>query len=261
MHDKSEEFLGIMLWCADMLAKPTLRNLTGSYEQWLYHNGLLYQLGRLAKANLIERARSVDERIYRLTHEGRMHALGGRDPEERWKRRWDGLWRLVIFDIPLGKEGLRARFRRFLHDASFGCLQKSVWVTPDDVADLDLSAGDRHKVDSLIVFQGAPACGESNDAIVSSAWDFERISEMYEEHLDVLGKRPVEPLKDELSARRFQRWIAEERAAWLNAVSADPLLPECLWPAGYPGRKAWTKRKQAAASVAPLLRGFDLSSK
>src|ERR1035438_10257689 len=41
MKPQTEEFLNFLLWSADKLAKPTFRNLTDSYENWAYHNGLL----------------------------------------------------------------------------------------------------------------------------------------------------------------------------------------------------------------------------
>src|SRR6266513_1066496 len=49
------------------------------------------------------RPNSPDDRLYRLTAQGRLHALGGRDPQEQWARPWDGRWRLVLFDVPTGQ--------------------------------------------------------------------------------------------------------------------------------------------------------------
>lgn len=46
---------------------------------------------------------------------------------------WDGLWRLVIFDIPEENKKLRDTFRNKLKSLGFVMFQKSVWVTPFDV--------------------------------------------------------------------------------------------------------------------------------
>ena len=89
MQPKTEEFLNLLLWSADMLARPTFRNLTDSYESWAYRNGLQRQVATLEQQQLLERdASSPDDRLYRLSAQGRLHALGGRDPEERWARRF-----------------------------------------------------------------------------------------------------------------------------------------------------------------------------
>jgi len=43
---------------------------------------------------------------------------------------WDGLWRVVIFDIPDGQRIRRNAFRRKLKELGFYSLQKSVWLHP-----------------------------------------------------------------------------------------------------------------------------------
>ena len=92
---------GLPLWSADRLMRPTFRNLTDSYESWAYRKGLLRRIALLEKQRLIERDPvRPDDRLYRLTWQGRLHALGGRDPLARWSREWDGRWRLVLFDVP-----------------------------------------------------------------------------------------------------------------------------------------------------------------
>src|SRR3989338_5051423 len=44
--------------------------------------------------------------------------------------RWDGRWRLVIFDISEKRRPLRDRVRRLMHGLGFYRLQDSVWVHP-----------------------------------------------------------------------------------------------------------------------------------
>ena|SRR2546426_7985997 len=55
MNSKTEEFLNLLLWSAEVLARPTFRNLTDSYESWAYRNGLLKQVSRLERQQLLER--------------------------------------------------------------------------------------------------------------------------------------------------------------------------------------------------------------
>ena len=104
MRSKTDELLYSLLWTCDMIAQPTFRNLTDSFECWAYRNGFRQQLARLERQNLIEsQGETRSDRAYRLTDKGRLQALGGRDPEERWGRHWDGKWRLVLFDYPQAK--------------------------------------------------------------------------------------------------------------------------------------------------------------
>jgi phenylacetic acid degradation operon negative regulatory protein len=226
--------------------RPTFRNLTDSYESWAYRNGLLFQLHRLERRRWIERKASAPEdRIYRLTEEGRVHVLGGRDPEQCWTRSWDRQWRMVLFDMPVGKDAQRRRLWSYLRDKGFGYLQKSVWITPDPLEEeREILASESINVESLILLDARPCAGESDEQIVAGAWDFERINNRYAHHLKVLKQRPTGSIRSEAAAGGLQRWAAIEHEAWLNAVTKDPLLPEQILPSGYLGKRAWQRRKE-----------------
>ena len=226
--------------------RPTFRNLTDSYESWAYRKGLLVQLHRLERRRWIERkATAPKDRIYRLTEQGRLHVLGGRDPEQRWTRSWDGQWRMVLFDMPLGKDAQRRRLWSYLRDKGFGYLQKSVWITPDPLQEeREILASESVNVESLILLEARPCAGETDEQIVAGAWDFERINNHYTRHLKVLKQRPSGSLGSEAAASMLQRWAAAEHEAWLNAVAKDPLLPEQILPSDYLGQRAWQRRKE-----------------
>lgn len=46
------------------------------------------------------------------------------------KRKWDGRWRMIIFDVPEKKRKYRDYLRQMLKTLGFKELQKSTWVTP-----------------------------------------------------------------------------------------------------------------------------------
>jgi phenylacetic acid degradation operon negative regulatory protein len=258
MQPKTEEFLNLLLWSADVLMRPTFRNLTDSYESWAYRNGLLRQVSRLEQHKLLEcDTTAPDNRIYRLTALGRLHALGGRDPEERWARPWDGQWRLVLFDVPTGQNTQRDRLRRYLRDKGFGYLQNSVWISPDPLEEeRQIFGGGKINVESLVLLEARPCAGESDAEIVAGAWDFERINRFYDRHLKVLEERPGGALWNDVAARVLRRWAAAEREAWLDAVMNDPLLPDRILPSDYLGQQAWRRRVEVLRAAGRQLRTF-----
>ena len=259
MKPQTEEFLNFLLWSADKLAKPTFRNLTDSYENWAYRNGLLRQAATLEEQQLVERDCTVlNDRVYRLTQQGRLHVLGGRDPRVRWSRKWDGRWRLVLFDVPITQNSHRKQLRRHLHDKGFGCLQNSVWVTPDSlVEESHVLIGGKVNVESLILLEARPCAGESDAEIVAGAWDFECINRRYARHLKILDERPGGTLGNETAAKALRRWAAAEREAWLDAVTNDPLLPERILPGDYIGQQAWQRRVEVLQEAGRQLRTFN----
>jgi len=260
MRPKREEFLNFLLWSSEKLARPTFRNLTDSYESWAYRNGLGRQVAALEKKQLIERnCFASDDRVYRLTWQGRLHLLGGRDPQARWSREWDGRWRLVLFDVPTAQNAHRARLRRYLREKGFGYLQNSVWITPDSLAEeRQILGGGKINVESLILLEARPCAGETDGEIVAGAWDFGRINRRYARHLEILDERPGEALVNEAAARALLRWAALEREAWLDAVTNDPLLPERILPPDYLGRQAWHRRIEVLREAGRHVRTFDL---
>ena len=86
----------------------------------------------LKKKNLIQ-VSTYNHQIYiKLTPEGEKEAgkfqinrLVVRTP-----KRWDGVWRLIIFDIPEKLKIKREAFRGKLRELGFCLLQKSIWVYP-----------------------------------------------------------------------------------------------------------------------------------
>ena len=258
LQPKTEEFLYFLLWSADQLIRPTFRNLTDSYESWAYRNGLFRQIAVLEKQRFLERkSGSVDARAYRLTAQGRLHALGGRDPAAKWSRAWDGRWRLILFDLPTTHNTQRSRLRRYLRDRGFGYLQNSVWITPDPLeTEARVFRGARIDVESLIVMEARPCAGESDAQIVAGAWDFGRINRLYEQHLKILMAKPTERLQNKSHARTFRRWAKAERAAWRKAINSDPLLPERLLPREYLGRRAWQRRIKVLGKAKQDLQTF-----
>ncbi len=260
MRTKTEELLYFLLWNAETLARPTFRNLSGSFESWAYRQGLMRQLDRLAQAKFIERHdESKTSRLYRLTAAGRVRALGGRDPDAYWARVWDGRWRLVLFDVPGGRSSAREKLRLFLRSRGFGYLQNSVWVTPHPLTDERKILSDGTiDVESLLLLEARPCGGESDAEIIAGAWDFAVINHRYEKYLEVLGQRPAGRLDSESAAKLFHRWAGRERHAWRHAVERDPLLPEKLLPADYLGRRAWKARLETLAKAAEQSRTFRI---
>lgn len=258
MNTKTEEFLYLLLWSADRLARPNFRNLTDSFEGWAYRNGFHKQVTRLEQRKLIERAPGpLADRLFRLTVTGRLHALGGRDPEKRWARPWDGLWRMVLFDVPTTQNSRRERLRHYLRDRAFGYLQNSVWITPDTLGEeKQILSGGTINVESLFLLEGKPCAGAADAEIVAGAWNFKDINRRYATHLKVLEAWPTGTSRDETSAKALLRWAAAERAVWLDAVSADPLLPARLLPSDYLGQQAWRKRVEVFRNAGRQLRSY-----
>lgn len=255
MKPRTEQLLYHLLFFAEQLSRPSYRNVGNSFESWAYRNGLLRRIQELERLEYIERNRSrATARIYRLTEKGRLHALGGHDPELRWNRRWDGKWRVLLFDLPRRDSTARKRLHHALKLEGFGVLQGSVWICPDPLSPaLTSLCGGGDDLKTLISLEGLPGAGETKARIVRQAWDFDLIRDRYQAQRELLQALPTAPVRTEAQAQRLLEWGEKERAAWQRLMALDPLLPRVLHPPRYPGPSVWKQRTATLAHAGRLV--------
>ncbi len=89
---------------------------------------------RLVKNGLLK----YEDKKLRLTPKGeeRLRHFEVRDFAFKTPKRWDGRWRVLIFDIPERRKGLRDKVRFTLSRVGFVRLQDSVWIYPYPCEDL-----------------------------------------------------------------------------------------------------------------------------
>jgi len=95
-------------------------------------------LGRLAAKGLVTFEERDGKRYARVTETGeQMLVLESlREASMQKPKRWDGRWRVVLFDIPERRRGVRNRLRLFMQEYGFVRLQDSAWIYPYDCEDL-----------------------------------------------------------------------------------------------------------------------------
>ncbi len=104
---------------------------------------------RLVNSGLLE---WKDSKL-RLTQKGEktLRALTLLECAQKAPRKWDNKWRVLIFDIPERRKGLRQKIRITLQAIGFVRLQDSVWAYPYDCEDLiTLLKADFHIGDDML---------------------------------------------------------------------------------------------------------------
>lgn len=93
--------------------------------------------GRLVAKGYATWIEKDDKKFLRITQKGRK-ALAFEQAKvalKNQKKKWDGRWRMVVFDVPERRRHVRVRLRDFMHEVGFVRLQDSVWVYPYDCED------------------------------------------------------------------------------------------------------------------------------
>lgn len=121
----------------------SLAAIAGNTVQLLKYTGLtkrpkikLYEINknikRLLDRGLIVVKEKINSKVLEITPKGRRlllkYELDGLSHEK--PKKWDGKYRVVIFDILEEKKNIRDQLRRTLHSFGFIYLQGSVWVYP-----------------------------------------------------------------------------------------------------------------------------------
>ncbi|MDD2657127.1 MAG: CRISPR-associated endonuclease Cas2 [Candidatus Pacebacteria bacterium] len=130
---------GVVLVAATMPnAAQLLRYMPGYKKGARFNYQAKTALGRLAAKGLVTFEERNGRRYARVTEAGeQILALeSARDASSRKPRRWDGRWRIVLFDIPERRRGIRNQLRLFMSEYGFVRLQDSAWIYPYDCEDL-----------------------------------------------------------------------------------------------------------------------------
>lgn len=161
-------------------------------------------------------------------------------PESHWNRTWNGIWYVLVYDVPEKQRAYRDTLRHFLERQRMGCLQKSVWVTPRDIRpeydDLCHAADvQRHS----FLLESHTVLGRSEQDIVTRAWDFDRITTAQAWFCETCRKTLERLNSETLSSGILSTVTREEMAAYSAVMVEDPLLPSSLCPAGYIGKQTY----------------------
>lgn len=105
-----------------ILPKPRQREYVSSSATKLVKRGLL----------------KFKDNYYQLTKKGEklLRRWELADYSLKRPKKWDGKWRMIIFDIPEKKRRIRMQVLSLFHQAGFHRLQDSVWVYPYDCEDV-----------------------------------------------------------------------------------------------------------------------------
>src|SRR3989338_839225 len=100
------------------------------YEDYIAEKRLNNRLYQLQKQGWLKFEYKEAKRIIKLTKKGELEALFQKAHTESREGKWDGKWRMGIFDIPENARNVRDQLRRLLKGFGFQALQASVYVYP-----------------------------------------------------------------------------------------------------------------------------------
>ena len=106
------------------LSSPTTKSKT-TYA-------LTRSIKNLMESGCIEMLKSDNKNYLKLTKKGKnkLNYIKLEGEEALVSSTWDGLWRIIILDIPEERKNEREALRYLLKKANFTCIKNTVWVSP-----------------------------------------------------------------------------------------------------------------------------------
>lgn len=250
-----------LLEMLEVLGDVAVHGAWAFLENRTYPNrkALVQAVGRLSKQGLVVKRRGLDTPVLQLTDQAGSQLENYFQPERFWNRKWNGIWYLLMYDIPEIDRAYRNTLRMFLKRQRMGCFQKSVWIASHDIrpqyADLDEAAA---LGAFACVFEAKTVLGMPPYKVVESAWDFERLYEIQQRYcnvfsanLEILDGMPTPALG------MLMRLAAEEVDAYRSAFVLDPLLPAQLLPRDYQGKTVYDLHLRLTGRIRTKLGGVN----
>ena len=180
-----------------------------------------------------------------LTEEGEKRLRHATRPERFWRRRWRGTWFVLVYDVPEEERKYRDALRRFLKRMRMGQLQRSVWISPDDVrgefADLqDAAAVD----DYAFLLESQTLLGMEPWSMAWKAWKLEQLEREQDEFCNYCKKCIDQAVRGQMKGTALVQLARQELNAYLDVMGRDPLLPRAVLPRDYAGFRVYELHKE-----------------
>ncbi|MGY1811304.1 PaaX family transcriptional regulator C-terminal domain-containing protein [Blastococcus sp. SYSU D00820] len=197
---------------------------------------------QLRRSGRLRASRQGRETLYTPTERQRADVRDRRARLERRLAPWDGRWRMVTYTVPETDRAARERVRRTLARHGFGPLAPATWVSPHGSALEEVRAElAGQPVARLDLFTARVSPGSGSDPeLAARCWDLDAVAAAWRRMVPRLREVAAAPAPDGPTALALHLGLLAELR---RLLAADPVLPEALRPAGWPGQDvadAWT---------------------
>jgi phenylacetic acid degradation operon negative regulatory protein len=223
-----------------LASRPSMGRLNG-YWGYTEMRSSYRAFQRWQELQYIEKIEVGNEVAYRIGTKG-LELLAQRRPSAKLRgRRWDGRWRMVVFDFPETARKARDAFRHTLRQQRMGCLQKSVWITPDSVIpEWKQLLRETKLTEWVLLFESAELGPVDDVDIARKVWGLDDLHSRYQRYLSEFGDLPraLHNSRPSLLAGDLGRRARRESRAYFDLLADDPVLPKELTPTEFMGSKA-----------------------
>lgn len=209
------------------------RYLYNSFEGSADRRSVQQTLSLLVSKKLLKR--KGNKGYYDLTPAGWLRIGAVFQSTEAKKNKWDGLWRIVVYDVPEEKSAERNYLRRRLKELGFRLWQKSTWITPFNVSMELYDLLEEKKMSGRIsVFESRNLFGLSDRVLASKVWGLDNLRSNYENFISAWERGKSHAGKDTMKIRELAKRL---QLQYFELTQKDPHLPTELLPEKWPSKQ------------------------
>jgi len=208
-------------------------------------NAIRLGLSRMARQGMFAIKKSGRLSYYSLSAKGVRWMEQGRVRAFEVKRRkWDGRWRFVVYNIPETMRDLRDKLRCKLQSLGYANMSTSFWISPYDLeVELHRYMAERSLLDYVETFTADYTGQRRNKKLAARIWHIDALTKQYrtfvrkyEKLISAYKRSAKSGIPMDLAdcfARRFCM-----TAEYVALRLADPMLPSELLPENWEGIRA-----------------------
>lgn len=198
----------------------------------LYEERTITQtLSRMTKVGEIEKKIKNGEVVLHIAAKG--ESLLNEDINLQYlaKRTWDGLWRVVIFDIEEKSRQIRNMLRDKLKSLGFAMWQESVYITPHPVAEeMNEFFEEKDLFPSCVCFEAKLSKTLDNKELASFLFHLDGLAQSYST-LTLEAENIIETLKTgKINKTKSYEHLRNLVERLQQTMLSDPFVPEELFP-------------------------------
>lgn len=191
---------------------------------------------RMVKTSHIEKVVKNGEPYLRLTGEGKRALTRDFPLLSLRAKKWDGFWRVVFYDITEKQRNIRETLQYKLLRLGFGQLQKSVYISPLDVADDIREFIENRGLDDQVFVGICKRLSTGNDKqLAARIWNLYQLNERYAEIMYDM---------DDFSEGRGAMSLSQLYTKFEEILMDDPFLPKELLSDWWLGDQAIKQMKK-----------------
>lgn len=155
----------------------------------------------------------------------------------KYQKKWDGLWRLVIYDIPEKQKNKRDILRDYLKYLGFGKIQGSSWASPYDFsAEIHTFCNEQKILEHICIYEGKVFTGKDIDKFVQGAWRLEELNNEYQAFIELCNVSLERVATEKITPKDCCELYFKVYSSYVAAIQKDPFLPNDFTP-NFPRKK------------------------